>query len=104
MEINTINEMMVSQVLLNLAKRVKQRRLELNYTQKDFAKRAGMGYDAYRRFENTGEISLRNLVLCATILDETPAFNELFSQQKYRSIEEVITQKKEIKRQRASKK
>lgn len=37
-------------------------------TQKDFAKRAGVGHDAYRKFENTGDITLRNLVLCAFAL------------------------------------
>lgn len=104
MDIDTINKMTVSDVLQKMAKRVKQRRLELNLTQKDFAKRAGVGYDAYRTFEKTGEITLRNLVLCATILDETHAFNGLFTQQKYQSIQDVIKQKKEVKRQRASKK
>ena len=29
-----------------------------------------VGYDAYRNFENSGEITLKNLVLCAIALDE----------------------------------
>lgn len=93
----------VSEILQKLAERVKQRRLELNLTQKNFAKRAGMGYDAFRKFETTGEISLRNLVLCAVVLDETDVFNELFTQKKYGSIQDVIKEEEAKKRQRASK-
>ena len=47
---------------------MKDRRLERNITQKAFAKRAGVGYDAYRKFENTGEITLLNLVLLLLLL------------------------------------
>jgi len=104
MDINTFNKGNVATVLLHLAQRVKQRRLEMNLTQKNFAKRAGVGYDAYRRFENNGEITLRNLVLCAMVLDEVDAFNELFTQVKYQSIQDVIDEKKAKIRKRASNK
>ena len=67
MEINTIKLHSVHGVLAGIAQRLKSRRLEKNFSQKDFAKRAGIGYDAYLRFENTGEITLRNLVLCAIV-------------------------------------
>jgi transcriptional regulator with XRE-family HTH domain len=104
MDIHTFNKNNIATLLLNLAQRVKQRRLEMNLTQKNFAKRAGVGYDAYRRFENNGEITLRNLVLCAIVLDEVDAFNELFTQVKYQSIHDVIDEKKAKKRKRASNK
>jgi transcriptional regulator with XRE-family HTH domain len=103
MDIDTINSLTVSAILQKLANRVKQRRLELNLSQKDFAKKTGVGYDTYRKFEITGEITLQNLVLCATVLGETDAFNELFSQAKYQSIQDVIKEKNKKKRQRASK-
>ena len=54
-------------ILKGIAERVKERKLEHNLTQKVFAKRSGAGYDAYRKFENTGEITLHNLVLCAIL-------------------------------------
>ena len=102
MDIDTFIKNNVANILLKLAQRVKQRRLEMNLTQKIFAKRAGVGYDAYRRFENNGEITLRNLVLCATVLDEGDAFNELFTQVKYQSIHDLIDEKKAKKRKRAT--
>jgi len=104
MDLSTIKLESVGDILHNMAGRVKLRRLEWNLTQKDFARRAGIGYDAYRKFEHTGEITLRNLLLCAILLDEANAFNELFTQVKYQSIEEVLNEKKSAKRQRASKK
>jgi transcriptional regulator with XRE-family HTH domain len=102
MDIDTFNKNNIATALLNLAQRVKQRRLEMNLTQRNFAKRAGVGYDAYRRFESNGEINLRNLMLCAMVLDELDAFNELFTQVKYQSIHDVIDEKKAKKRKRAT--
>lgn len=104
MDLNTIKCRSTDGILKGIAQRLKVRRLEKNLSQKDFAKRAGLGYDVYLRFEKTGEISLRNLVLCAAALDDTEIFNELFTKQSYSSIVEIIEEKKQVKRQRASRK
>ena len=104
MEINTIKYHSVHTVLEGIAQRLKARRLEKNFSQKEFTKRAGIGYDAYLRFENTGEITLRNLVLCALALDDVEIFNTLFTKRSYASIEEILGEKKQVKRKRASKK
>ncbi len=104
MEKDTFNFHSVHEVLTGMAQRLKSRRLEKNLSQKDFAKRAGIGYDAYLRFENTGEISLRNLVLCAIILDDVESLNTLFTKKSYVSIDEILKEKVQVKRQRASKK
>jgi len=104
MEKDTFNFHSVHEVLAGIAQRLKSRRLEKNLSQKDFAKRAGIGYDAYLRFENTGEISLRNLVLCAIILDDVESLNTLFTKKSYVSIDEILKEKVQVKRQRASKK
>lgn len=69
MDISTIINQTPETVSMKLARRVKMLRLERNLTQQAFAKHAGMGYDAYRRFENTGEITLKNLLLCEVVLD-----------------------------------
>ena len=45
-----------------IAARVKARRLELNLTQEGMATRAGLKFATYRRFEQTGEISLKGLL------------------------------------------
>lgn len=90
-------------ILKGISERVKERRLERNLTQKAFAKRAGLGYDAYRKFENTGEITLRNLLLCAIVLDEVEGFAELFVKKSYQSIDELLKINEIKKRKRGSK-
>ncbi|MDD2246226.1 MAG: helix-turn-helix transcriptional regulator [Proteiniphilum sp.] len=44
---------------------MKTRRLEMNLTLEGLASRAGISYGTYRRFEVSGEISLRNLAMVA---------------------------------------
>ncbi len=90
MDISTIINQTSETVSMKLARRVKMLRLERNLTQQAFAKRAGMGYDAYRRFENTGEITLKNLLLCAVVLDCMDDFNELFTRKPYESIDQLL--------------
>lgn len=104
MDFSTINIDSPFEIAQKIADRVKQRRLELNLTQKEFAKRAGVGYDVYRKFENTGEITLNNLLLCAVTLNETSAFTRLFTEVKYTNLNDVLNEKKRSNRKRASKK
>jgi transcriptional regulator with XRE-family HTH domain len=66
------------------------RRLEMNLTQQAFAKRAGIALATYRRFEQTGEISLHNLILVSVPLGMMDDFAGLFTQRRYRSIDEVV--------------
>ena len=103
MDIDTIINKSPDTILKKIAERVKEKRLERDLTQKAFAKRAGVGYEAYRTFENTGEITFRNLVLCAIVLDEADAFAELFSKKTYQSIDELLKTQVDKKKKRGSK-
>jgi len=103
MDISAIINNTPDTVLQGIAKRIKERRLERNLTQRSFAKRAGVGYDAYRRFENTGDITLRNLVLCAVVLDDVEDFAALFVKKSYQSIDELLKIEKVKMRKRGSK-
>ena len=49
-------------VAKQIASRVKARRLELNLTQEGMSAKAGVKFATYRRFEQTGENSLRGLL------------------------------------------
>jgi len=102
MDISAIIKETPDFILKGIAERVKERRLERNLTQAAFAKRAGVGYDVYRKFENTGEITLRNLVLCAIALNDTDDFKELFTKQSYQSIDELLKTQEVKKRKRGS--
>lgn len=77
-------------LMLGVSERVKQRRLEKNWTQKMLATKAGVSLGSYRRFELSGEISLRSLVMVAFALDMTDEFESLFSSRSYQSIDDII--------------
>ena len=81
-----------TEVATQIAARVKARRLELNLTQEGFALRAGVKFATYRRFEQTGEISLRGLLQIGFALNSLSEFDVLFVQKQYQSLDDVINQ------------
>lgn len=86
-----------------IADSVKTRRLELNLTQNALAKCSDMSLSSYRRFETTGDISLKSLVQVAFVLDATDDFLELFTKKRYTSIDEVVASSKVETRKRGTK-
>ena len=83
-----------NEVATQLAARVKARRLELNLTQEGLATRAGIKFATYRRFEQTGEISLRGLIQIAFALNTLSEFDNLFAQKQYQSLDDVLNEQK----------
>lgn len=90
-------------ILLQIADSVKARRLELNLTQSALAKRSDMSLSSYRRFETTGDISLKSLVQIAFALDATDDLLELFTKKRYTSIDDVVASPKVETRKRGTK-
>ena len=81
-------------VAKQIATRVKARRLELNLTQEGIAARAGLKFATYRRFEQTGEISLKGLLQIGFALNALSEFDALFVQKQYQSLDDVIKRTK----------
>ena len=79
-----------NEVALQLASRVKARRLKLDLTQEGLATRAGVKFATYRRFEQTGEVSLRGLLQIAFALNALSDFDALFAQRQYQSLDDVL--------------
>ncbi len=75
-----------------IAARVKARRLELNLTQEGMATRAGLKFATYRRFEQTGEISLKGLLQIGFALNALSDFDALFAQKQYQSLDDVLNE------------
>jgi transcriptional regulator with XRE-family HTH domain len=86
------------QIMLGIAARVKRQRLSEKLTQATLSQRAGIPLPTYRRFERSGDISLRALVRLAVALSETEGFTKLFSTQKYASIADILNENTERKR------
>jgi len=81
-------------IMKKVAERLKRSRLELNLSQAALAAKSGVSMGSLKRFEHTGEISLRNLVMLAVALDSTEEFGLLFGKQQYQSIDELIHKNK----------
>ena len=87
-----------SDIAMQIAARVKARRLELNLTQEGLASRAGVKFATYRRFEQTGEISLRGLLQVGFALNCLDEFNDLFAQKQYQSLDDVLNEQRANRR------
>jgi len=87
-----------SEVALQIASRVKARRLELDLTQEGLAIRAGVKFATYRRFEQTGEISLRGLLQIGFALNALSEFDVLFAQKQYQSLDDVLKEQSVIRK------
>lgn len=89
-------------ILKGIALRLRERRLELNLTQKGLASKAGVSLGTLKRFENSYEISLKHLIMIALVLDATEEFEQLFSKRQFESLDEVLNTTKAKKRERGS--
>ncbi|MEM8583527.1 MAG: helix-turn-helix transcriptional regulator [Bacteroidota bacterium] len=62
-----------------LAARHKQLRKHAGYTQADLARRSGVSLGSLKRFEQSGQISLDNLLKLARILGKLEEFDRVLS-------------------------
>lgn len=85
-------------VALQIAARINARRLELDLTREGLAARAGIEFASYRRFEQTGEISLRGLLQIGFALNTLSEFDALFMQKQYQSIDTVLNEQSVIRK------
>ncbi len=99
----SLNKNSPDDILSSIAKRVKARRLEKNWTQKRLAERANIALPTYRRFERTGEISLHGLVMLAIVLEAEDDFETLFSTRTFQNMDELLNAQKNQTRKRATK-
>ena len=87
-------------IMLDLASRLRDRRIAENLTQKDLASTAGVSYGAVRSFEKSGEGAFETLVKIAFALNAETEFEQLFPAPMAETLNEWIG---ESKRQRVRK-
>jgi len=93
----------LSKISEGIAKRLKQRRLELNLTQSALSKMSGVSLGTLKRFENKCEISLKSLIKLAISLEASDDFKKIFTKQIFENISDVINTQNAVKRQRGRK-
>ena len=89
-------------IALQIAARAKSRRLELDLTQEGLAARSGVKFATYRRFEQTGEISLKGLLQIGFALNALSEFDNLFAQKQYKTLDDVLNEQ-HVSRKRGNK-
>lgn len=88
------------EVMQEIATRAKDQRLEQNLTQEGLALRSGVSLGSIKRFERTGEISLKSLIDIALALGCLDDFDTLFADHAPRG--SLFENKDEKKRKRGS--
>jgi transcriptional regulator with XRE-family HTH domain len=73
-----------------IADRMRERRLEMNFTQQWLAKKSGVSLGSLKRFESNHEISLSHLLMLAVVLDGTEEFTLLFSRRQFENIDQAL--------------
>ena len=79
-----------NEIDIDLANRMVQIRKRKKITQEELARRSGVALASLRRFERTGEVSLKSFTKLAIALEVDHELDELFTQVPFASIEEVI--------------
>jgi transcriptional regulator with XRE-family HTH domain len=72
-----------------LGRRLKALRLQSGFKRTTLAERSGVSARSLQRFEDTGEVSLKNLLRLVNALGRLPEFAELLDLPEARSLEEL---------------
>ena len=99
--------MSIKELQLHLSTRVKAQRIEQNFTQKELASRANIPLSTYRRFEQKGEGSIKDLIKILVALNRVDELENFlkpsaFSPVKYYEENKNKKEKKRVKHGRKS--
>lgn len=98
----------VSELLIDLGRAVRARRLAQNWSQNEAAKRAGMSSSTWKRLEATGQATTENLLRAAIALRCEDSLAQIFPTPSPLSMDELLEQQRRHvaapKRQRSSRK
>lgn len=84
-----------------LAQRLKQKRILLNISQQILSEKSGVSLGSIKRFEQTAQISLKHLLNIALVLNSLDEFHNLFPNNHYQSVDDIIKQTEIKTRKRA---
>ena len=91
-------------IAINIADDFRKRRIEKNLTREQMAEISGVAVSNIVRFEQKGLISLKNLISLAIAMGYTQEIQNIFSQPKYSTMEELTQIRKNTGKRRAYRK
>ena len=83
-------------LIIQIAKQAKEKRLTLNFTQHSLSLRSGVSLGVLKKFERTGKISIESLLKIALVLDSLSEFSVLFKAkplESYQTLDQLLKQK-----------
>jgi len=88
------------EIALELATRLKARRLARNLTQEGLSKRSGVPLGTLKKFERSGTISLVSFIRLLVALKEEAALEDLLKERDFKTLNQVLSEPKTPKRGR----
>lgn len=88
-----VNTRTIESVTADLVSRIKLKRKEAKISQSKLSTLSGVSFGSIRRFEETGEISLKSLIKIANALDYLEDFDLLFKRKKLINLKDYINAK-----------
>ena len=88
------------EIATDIAQRMRDKRLYLNWSQQTLAEHAGVSHGTLKRFEHTGQISLASLLKLALTLKALDGFEALFAPEETPTSLDAILQKQPRQRGR----
>jgi len=88
------------EIALELAARLKARRLARNLTQEGLSKRSGVPLGTLKKFERTGAVSLQSFIRLLVALKEEAALENLLKERDFKTLDQVLSEPKTPKRGR----
>ena len=84
-----------TELLGELGEAIRARRIALNYSQQEAARRAGIGLRTLRRMETEGQGTIESLINLAIALRCEDGLGDLFPRPPARSMDELLQQQRE---------
>lgn len=89
-----------TEITLEIAARLKSRRLAQQLTQEGLARRSGVPLGTLKKFERSGRIALLSFIRLAITLQDEGALENLLREEKYASLDELLQRDKKPQRGR----
>jgi len=85
-----LNQKTPEEIIKKISKRLRERRRKMKLSQERLSVKSGVSLGSLKRFEATGEISLKSLTKIAIALGVEEELTDIFSKRTVESIEEII--------------
>jgi transcriptional regulator with XRE-family HTH domain len=85
-----LNQKTPEEIIKKISKRLRERRRKMKLSQERLSVKSGVSLGSLKRFEATGEISLKSLTKIAIALGIEEELTDIFSKRTVESIEEII--------------